>query len=119
LTSPPEGFIIRPFLIATCRKEEGVLDFLAAIAEAMRNEYRRGRKHTDLARELDVSPRTVSAIVLRDREIGPGTLKAIFRARPAWLRPVLVQALYEYYGCEVRVEVASGPPVARVVQLDP
>jgi hypothetical protein len=43
---------------------------------------------------------------LRDREIGPGTLKAIFRARPPWLRPVLVQALYEYYGCEVRVEVA-------------
>jgi hypothetical protein len=78
-----------------------VRDFVGAIAEAMRNEYRRGRKHTELAREINVSPRTVSAIVLHDRKIGAKTLRAIFQARPPWLVPVLLQALHDNYGYQV------------------
>jgi hypothetical protein len=75
-----------------------VLDFLGALADAMRNEYRRGRKHSDVAREVHVSPRTIGAIVLEDRRIGRQTANAIFAARPAWLLPLLLQVLHEY--CE-------------------
>jgi hypothetical protein len=66
---------------------------MEAIAEAIRQEYRNGRKHAEIARELNVSARTIGAIVWGERRVGAKTLDSIVAVNPPWLRATLVAAL--------------------------
>jgi hypothetical protein len=66
---------------------------LEGIAEAIREESRSGRKHTELAKEWKISSRTIGAIVWEERRIGPKTLEAIVAANPPWLMGVVLASL--------------------------
>jgi hypothetical protein len=59
------------------------------IAEEIRKQFESGRKHADLARELDVHPRMIGHIVWGERRIGFNTYAKILYSRPPWLRHIL------------------------------
>jgi hypothetical protein len=70
-------------------------DLFEAIAEAIRAEHQRGRSHVEQATELQIPARTVSAIVLGERNVGVKTLRSVLRARPPWLRQIASPGLLD------------------------
>ena len=60
-------------------------DLLQVVAEAMRGEAGRGRSYAELGAELHIPQRTVAAIVLGERQVGPKTFRSVMAAKPRWL----------------------------------
>ena len=70
-------------------------DLLQVVAEAMRGEAGRGRSYAELGAELHIPQRTVAAIVLGERQVGPKTFRSVMAARPRWLLRKVPAALWD------------------------
>jgi transcriptional regulator with XRE-family HTH domain len=70
----------------------------APITNAICEQLRQGRTQREIGEELDLSRRTIGAIVCGKRNIGRRTLGAICDARPPWLSHILAQPLLEPEG---------------------
>ena len=65
----------------------------AQITNAICEQLRQGRTQREIGEELDLSQRTISAIVCGKRNIGRRTLDAMCIAKPPWLSHILNQPL--------------------------
>ena len=70
-------------------------DLLPVVAEAMRNEVGRGRSYAEVGAELKIPQRTVAAIVLGERQVGPKTFRSVMAAKPPWLLRKVPAALWD------------------------
>ena len=70
-------------------------DLLQAVAEAIRDESGRGRSYAELGAELKIPQRTVAAIVLGERQVGPKTFRSVMAAKPPWLLRKVPAALWD------------------------
>ena len=70
-------------------------DLFQAVAEAIRDEWGKGRSYAELGAELGIPQRTVAAIVLGERGVGPKTFQSVIDTKPPWLWGTVLGGLLE------------------------